>query len=305
MAHEFNRSSNRYAIKTVMEKLSSDEIAIHFKSKKEVKQFFYPAIESLMPKKTILTLAKRTAPTYCCRANRNSSHCLSDNDYLEQFYVRVASGELKIVQKSQTIRHSVDPIGWFDWDKFFSDPRVQPNFHDLPLQVQLSTIKAWQQENSPIKIVDIFKPTKFESTKSSKGTIGVGFSTTGGTGKAASGTILIVFDEAGNVGYLKSGGAGGMGGSSVSGTFIIQATNAKDIYKLKGLSSQSGGSLGEGLTVGLEYITGSGYHGVNFSFGLGTGLTPAELHSIAEYASVKGAKVDEIMAYVKNLKFQN
>jgi hypothetical protein len=124
-------------------------------------------------------------------------------------------------------------------------------------------------------------------------------------GKAVSGTTLVVFDEVGNVGYLKSGGAGGMGGSSVSGTFIIQVTNAKDIYRLKGLSSQSGGSLGEGLTIGLEYIIGAGYHGVNFSFGLGAGLTAGELHSIAEYASVNGAKVDEIVAYVKGMKFQN
>lgn len=112
---------------------------------------------------------------------------------------------------------------------------------------------------------------------------------------------MLVVDNKGNLGFLVSGGGGGMGGSSLSAVAIIQVTNAKDIYKLKGLSLQTGGSVGEGLSVGIEHVKGEGYHGVNFSFGIGGGLTPGELHSIAEYASVKGASVEGIIDYVKNM----
>jgi hypothetical protein len=51
--------------------------------------------------------------------------------------------------------------------------------------------------------------------------------------------------------------------------------------------------------MGIEYVIGEGYKGVNFTFGVADGLTVAELHSIAEYASVKGASVDDMIAYVK------
>lgn len=305
MSYEFSKGTNRYAIKTSMDKPNSDEIAISFKNIEAVKKFFSPAIEKMMPRETLLFLATRSAPLHCCRPKAKNDRTLSNQDCLDLFYTRVTKGELRVVQKDRHIKYSADPIGWFDWDEFFADPRVQPNFHELPASVQIATIKAWQKEKAPLTIVDIFRPTEFKSRRNPKGTIGIGFSASAGTGKAGSGTILVVFDEVGNVGYLKSGGFGGMGGSSVSGTFLIQVTNAKDIYKLKGLSVQTGGSVGEGLSVGLEYVNGAGYHGVNFSFGLGTGLTPAELHSIAEYASVNGAKVDDIINYVKELKSQN
>lgn len=203
MPYEFTKGTNRYAIKTSTDKFSPDEIAIKFKSENEVKRFFSPSIEKLMPPKSVLSLAKNSAPSYCCRSKDKNGLALSDQDYLELFYLRVAKEELKVVQKSELIKYSADPIGWFDWDEFFADPRVQPNFHELPASVQLATIKAWQKEKAPLTIVDIYKPTEFKSNRSPKGTVGVGFSAAAGTGKAASGTFLVVFDEVGNVGYLR------------------------------------------------------------------------------------------------------
>jgi hypothetical protein len=304
MLREFTIGSNRYAIKTNTDTICSDEIRIPFSSEESVRKFFSISTKERSYHLNLVRIAKDVAPSYCCRPHKKRSK-LSDQDYINKLYDRIFSGELKVVQKSNFIKRRVDPIGWFDWDKFFADPRVQHNFHELSERVQLATIRAWQKEKKAMKITEVFKPTVFSGTSSSRGTIGIGGTFTAGTGKAVSGTVMIIFDECGNVGYLKSAGGGGMGGSSVSGSFIIQVTNAKDIYKLKGLSVQSGGSAGKGGAIGIEYVIGSGYQGVNFTFGVAGGLTVAELHSIAEYASVKGASVDDMITYVKQLKLLN
>lgn len=304
MLREFTKGFNRYAIKTNTDVIYSDEIRIPFRSKDDVRKFFSIPVKDRIYHLNLVRIAKDVAPSYCCLPHKKR-YKLSDQDYLNQLYDRILSGELKVVQKSSLVKRKVDPTGWFDWDKFFADPRVQPNFHDLPEKVQIATMQAWQKENGVMKITEIFKPTDFSSSPSSSSTIGIGGTFTAGTGKAVSGTIMIVIDDHGNVGYLKSAGVGGMGGSSISGSFIIQVTNAKDIYKLNGLSIQTGGSVGQGGSIGIEYVTGEGYNGVNFTFGIADGLTVAELHSIAEYASVKEVSVDDIIAYVKKLKFVN
>jgi hypothetical protein len=137
--------------------------------------------------------------------------------------------------------------------------------------------------------------------QSSGGTVGIGVGGTGGGGSAGSASGMLVVDTKGNVGFVESAGGGGMGGIGGSYGAIIQVTNAKDIYQLKGLSTQTGGSIGEGLTVGLEYIIGDGYTGVNFAFGPGGGLTPGELHSVAEYAAVQGRSISDIVDFMKQL----
>jgi len=304
MLREFTKGTNTYAIRTKFDPVYSDEISLHFRDKEAIQKFFDNTMKDKSSHSAILLIAKNVTPS-CCYRTVKSAPQLSDRDLIDKLFEKIFSGELKLVQKSKRMINSIDPIGWFDWDSFFKDPRVQPNFHDLPESVQIATIKAWQKEKSPLKITEIFTPTKSSSSHSSGGTVGVGGSFTAGTGKAVSATVLLVFDSYGNVGYLQSAGGGGMGGSSVSGTFLIQVTNAKDIYKLKGLSVQTGGSIGEGLTAGIEYINGNDYSGVNFSFGLGEGLTIGELHSIAEYASVKGANVEDIIDYIKKIKLEN
>lgn len=304
MLREFIKGTNIYAIRSKIDPVYSDEISIHFRDKEAIQNFFDTTVKEKSSQSAILCIAKDVTPSSCRRSIKAIPQP-SDQDLIDKLLEKIYTGELKVVQKSRKMRDSVGPVGWFDWDGFFKDPRVQPNFHDLPESVQIATIKAWQKEKSHLKITEIFAPTKSSGSPSSGGTIGVGGSFTAGTGKAVSATILVVFDSCGNVGYLQSAGGGGMGGSSVSGTFLIQVTNAKDIYRLKGLSTQTGGSVGKGLSAGIEYVNGSGYSGVNFSFGIGDGLTIAELHSIAEYASVKGANVEDIIDYVKKLKLKN
>jgi hypothetical protein len=280
MMREFTMGSNKYAVRRKTDVVYVDEIRIGFSSKESVRKFFSISGKNRNYNSNLVRIAKDVAPSYCCRPYKKRPK-LSDQDYINQLYDRILSGELKVVQKSSFIKRRVDPIGWFDWDKFFADPRVQHNFHELSERVQIATIEAWRKEKNPMKITEIFKPTDFSGSSSSGGTVGVGGTFTAGTGKAVSGTIMIIFDDNGNVGYLKSAGGGGMGGSSISGSFIVQVTNAKDIYKLKGLSLQTGGSAGKGGSIGIEYVIGDGYKGVNFTFGVAGGLTVAELHSIA------------------------
>jgi RHS repeat-associated protein len=143
--------------------------------------------------------------------------------------------------------------------------------------------------------------TNKSSGRSSGGTVGVGVGGTGGGGAAGSFSGMLVVDTKGNFGFVESAGGGGMGGVGGSGGIIIQVTNAKDIYQLKGLSTQTGGSIGEGLTVGIEYIIGDGYTGVNFTFGPGGGWTPVELHSVAEYAAVQGHSIEDILNFINQL----
>ncbi|MCP4706731.1 MAG: hypothetical protein GY865_19205 [candidate division Zixibacteria bacterium] len=82
---------------------------------------------------------------------------------------------------------------------------------------------------------------------------------------------------------------------------MIQITNADTIYDLRGTSVQTGGSAGEGVSVGVEIVTGDGYMGININFGVGGGLTPVELHSIVEYAKVDGVNIFDLYNYILNL----
>ena len=144
---------------------------------------------------------------------------------------------------------------------------------------------------------------KFRKDKSSSfsGTIGVGTSGTAGAGKAATGTVLLAYDSKGNIGLVESAGGGGMGGVSASYGLLLQITNAEDIYHLKGWSVQTGGSFGEGMTVGVEHIVAGSYSGWNIFLGWGASLTPVELHCIAEYAMVQGRTVEEVADFVLNI----
>jgi len=293
MEYAFNKGADSYAIKSSTCSIYPNEVPIKFKTMNCVKVFF-----SGMSMK-IQSLAQRTAPSYCCHAK--NQHQQSLEQLVNSFYQRIMSGDLVLVQKSRPIKETVDPLGLFEWNNFFNDPRIQADFHTLPTKAKLATIQAWQREKSSVKILEIYRPTDF-SGPSTSSTIGVGFNATAGTGKAISYSKIIVSDLKGNTGYLESKGAGGMGGSSVSATVIIQVTNAKELYQLKGLSVQTGGSFGQIFSIGFDYLIGDGYSGVNFSFGVGKSPTVVELHSIAEYASVNLVSIDDMVTYVKKLK---
>jgi RHS repeat-associated protein len=132
-------------------------------------------------------------------------------------------------------------------------------------------------------------------------TVGVGLGGTAGAGAAVSGSVLVVFDGHGNIGFAESAGGGGMGGINASGGLMFQVTTADTIYNLKGFSTQTGGSFGEPISIGGEYIIGNGYTGVNINVGIGGGLTPGELHSVLEYAAVQGVNIFDIARHIRDL----
>jgi RHS repeat-associated protein len=146
-------------------------------------------------------------------------------------------------------------------------------------------------QNSPINYIDPL----------GLWTVAIGVSGTGGAGMGASGTVMIAFDGHGNIGFIESGGGGGYAGVGGSAGGIIQVTNADSIYDLRGFSAQTGISFSWGPSVGAEWVVGIGYMGVNITFGLGGGLSPVEMHSIAEYAAVQGVSIYDIIDFIKNL----
>ena len=146
-------------------------------------------------------------------------------------------------------------------------------------------------ENDPVNLVD----------PRGLWTGGIGLGGTAGAGGAVGGSAILVFDGHGNIGVVESGGGGGMGGINASGASLFQVTNADSIYDLKGFSTQTGGSFGEGFSVGGEYVIGPGYTGVNINVGIGGGLSPAELHSVVEYGSVQGVNLFDMLRYLSDL----
>ena len=113
--------------------------------------------------------------------------------------------------------------------------------------------------------------------------------TVGVTGKAAFGvdgsvSIGLAVDSKGNIGIIKSIGLGG-GTPSASFSVFEAYTNAPDIEKLKGASTQIGGSIDFGASVGVDGIffknqeTNENYYGNSVSVGIGVGVIPFEFHS--------------------------
>jgi RHS repeat-associated protein len=79
-------------------------------------------------------------------------------------------------------------------------------------------------------------------------------------------------------GFLFGPAAGGGGPASVGGGGFVQWTSAKCVGQLKGLGGQTGGSGGEGMSLGGDAVYGSGYGGGQFNFGTSVGV-PWEAHS--------------------------
>jgi RHS repeat-associated protein len=146
-------------------------------------------------------------------------------------------------------------------------------------------------QNNPVSNIDPF----------GLWTVAIGVSGSVGAGMGASGSVMITFDAHGNIGFIESGGGGGYAGVGGSGGGIIQVTNADSIYDLRGFNVQTGFSFTWGPNIGAEWVVGMGYMGVNINFGLGGGLTPFEMHSIAEYAAVQGVSIYDIINFIKNL----
>jgi hypothetical protein len=78
-------------------------------------------------------------------------------------------------------------------------------------------------------------------------------------------------------GFLGGPFLGSGGPASVSAGGFAQFTTADTVSQLKGIGGQVGGSFGEGITAGGDFVFGQGYVGGQATIGIGGGL-PAEIH---------------------------
>ena len=116
-------------------------------------------------------------------------------------------------------------------------------------------------------------------------------------------SLGITTDNKGHIGFIASGSMGvGIPSASVSG--YINNTNAPDIYKQRGSSTQVGGSADiYGIGAGAEISsfqdpqTKEYYHGTTISAGISEPI-PAELHGGKGYSFVYGFNMFDIMEYV-------
>ena len=253
-----------------------------------------------------LTVTQGENTYYYHRDGLGSVVNLTDsNGYIAKTYTYKSFGEINsetgsVVQPFAFTGREYDPeSGLYFYRARYYDPRAGRFLTKDPIGFAGGDVNLYRYtRNNPINFTD----------PRGLWTIGIGLGATAGAGAAASGSGMIVFDGHGNVGVIESGGGGGMGGHSYSYGGIIQLTNADSIYDLKGLSTQTGGSLnipfGPFSSLGAEYVVGFGanpYMGVNINIGWGGGLTPVELHSIVEYATVQGGNVFEIIKYIQDL----
>ena len=113
--------------------------------------------------------------------------------------------------------------------------------------------------------------------------VGVGEALFAGVG--VKGSVELGIDVHGNVGLLISLGGGGY--STVGGGWggLVSWTDAPSLNDLAGWSMQAGGSAGQGVVVGGEFVEGRGYTG--WTFGAGPGLRepllPWEVHGTVEH----------------------
>lgn len=116
-------------------------------------------------------------------------------------------------------------------------------------------------------------------------------------GLGSSQSVSVAADTKGNVATVETLEGGGAVSVplpyGLSGGLQVQVTTASDVAALSQWSVVAGGSvtlpipLGPGfLSLGLEWVGGSSYHGLNVNVGLGTS-PGVELHSFASYAWVE------------------
>ncbi len=121
-----------------------------------------------------------------------------------------------------------------------------------------------------------------------------------GAGKAISVSLMTVANTEGNIGIMVGLGFGGMSGVSASATRAVQVTNAKNIYELRGWSTQVGASGGAGVyTIGGNAILSPSYKGGQINYGAGKGLTAAEIHMLQQFSFFTGFNLKTL---IKNIR---
>ena len=129
-------------------------------------------------------------------------------------------------------------------------------------------------------------------------TVGIGLQAGGGIGLGLTGSVGVYVGKTGwnpfrgwSSGLLGSGCGGIAAGAGGSGAIFLQATNAENVNNLKGPGFEVGGSGGELIVGGIDYVGGLGnedgsnfpintmtYSGISLNLGLGGG-TPIEGHA--------------------------
>ena len=155
-------------------------------------------------------------------------------------------------------------------------------------------------EGNPISYLDPFGlkkndgPSFFEKVKDNffyiitgGGTISFGFTAMGSAAATASTSQGFVIDSKGNIHY-QIVGAGGGGIPSLSGGVFFSHLNASDLNQIGKTGGQFGGSIGEGLSMGIDAITAENKHGddfvgVSLNIGLGISSTVGEAHGLVTY----------------------
>jgi hypothetical protein len=111
----------------------------------------------------------------------------------------------------------------------------------------------------------------FEHYDFGNGTIQVGFNVNGFvSGLGIRGDLGVAMDFRGNIAVIATGGGGGYFGTGGGVGGYLTVTNAPSVNYLAGPNVQIGGQIGEGETVGAEYVMFKGegrdqYRGVSIS----------------------------------------
>jgi len=93
------------------------------------------------------------------------------------------------------------------------------------------------------------------------------------------GSFGIAIDGNGNIGLVGSFGGGADIVAALGHGLALTATNASSLSQLRGLTTQFGGQIGQGATVGAEYVGGRGYSGISvFGANAVLGFIPAEVY---------------------------
>lgn len=115
-----------------------------------------------------------------------------------------------------------------------------------------------------------------------------------GAGAGASKSIVVGFDHGGNLGVAVSHGIGGHGGANAGVSFGVGRLAATaTLTDLAGEGLEAGGSVGEGVTAGVD-VTASGGQIVATEVNVGIGAgTPMEAHGTLTETEVQTVNVVE------------
>jgi RHS repeat-associated protein len=208
-----------------------------------------------------------------------------------------------ITNKQETIsqpftfvgQHGVmtEPNGVYYMRARYYDPQVGRFISQDPLGFDGGDVNLYiYAANNPIVFLDPFGLWTLGIDLS--GTIGGIFGFTGG--------VTFAIDDDFNIAAIPHGGGGYLVGAGVSGNAQLQWTNADTVYNLGGVSTSTGGSVGDLVGITGEYIQGDGYSGFNIGGFIGKGLLPASMHHMAEVSKVYATNLIGGSSPIKNGK---